>query len=144
MTRPRGDDGSAIVEFVYLAVLLMVPLVYLLVTVFQVQSAAFGATEAARQAARAYVTSETAAQGAARAAAAAELAMGDQGLPLREDGLRVTAPRGLDPGASVTVVVRHDVTLPILGGLFGRVQPTIPVRATHVQVVDRFRERPAR
>jgi hypothetical protein len=41
------------------------------------------------------------------------------------------------------VVVRHDVTLPILGGLFGKVEPTIPVRATHVEIVDRFRETPA-
>jgi hypothetical protein len=32
------------------------------------------------------------------------------------------------------------VTLPIIGGLFGEVRPTIPVRATHAQVVDRFRE----
>ena len=143
MTRPSGDEGSAIVEFVYLAVLLMVPLVYLLVTVFQVQSAAFGATEAARQAARAFVTAETARQGGLRADAAAALAMGDQGLQLRQDGLVVSAPQGLQPGSSVTVVVRHDVTLPILGGLFGRVQPTIPVRATHVQVVDRFRQAPA-
>lgn len=143
MRRPAGDDGSAMVEFVYLAVLLMVPLVYLLVTVFQVQSAAFGATEAARQAGRAFATAETAGQGEARAGAAAALAMGDQGLALREGALTVAAPQGLTPGARVTVVVRHDVTLPVLGGLFGKVQPTIPVRVTHVEVVDRFREGPA-
>lgn len=121
----------------------MVPLVYLLVTVFQVQSAAFGVTEAARQAGRAYVQADTVEQAAARAGAAAELAMGDQGLALRANGLRVLAPQGLQPGGTVTVVVRHDVTLPILGGLFGRVEPTIPVRATHVEVVDRFRQAPA-
>jgi Flp pilus assembly protein TadG len=143
MRRPRGDDGNALVEFTYLAVLLMVPLVYLLVTVFSVQSAAFGVTEAARQAGRAYVQADSAEQAAARAGAAAELAMGDQGLALRADAVRVVAPQGLQPGGTVTVVVRHDVTLPILGGLFGKVEPTIPVRATHVEVVDRFREAPA-
>lgn len=143
MTRRTTDEGSAMVEFVYLAVLLMVPLVYLLVTVFQVQSAAFGVTEAARQAGRAFATAESAGQGELRATAAATLAMGDQGLALRDDGVSVAAPQGLAPGASVTVVVRHDVTLPILGGLFGKVPPTIPVRATHVEVVDRFREAPA-
>jgi hypothetical protein len=142
MRRPQGDDGNALVEFTYLGVLLMVPLVYLLVTVFQVQSAAFGVTEAARQACRAYVQADTMGQAAARAGAAAELAMGDQGLALRTDALRVVAPQGLQPGGTVTVVVRHDVTLPILGGLFGKVEPTIPVRATHVEVVDRFREAP--
>jgi hypothetical protein len=42
----------------------------------------------------------------------------------------------------VTVQVAYEVTLPILGGLFGEVEPTIPVRATHVEVVDAFREAP--
>ena len=142
MIRMRGDDGNALVEFTYLAGLLMVPLVYILVTVFQVQRAAFGATEAARQAGRAYVASDNAAQGAVRAQEAAALAMDDQGVDLRPDGLQLNAPQGLRPGSTVTASVRHDVTLPILGGLFGRIEPTIPVRATHVEVVDAFREAP--
>ena len=144
MSRLRGDDGNALVEFTYLAVLLMVPLVYLLVTVFQVQRAAFGVTEAARSAGRAYVTSDTAAQAAARAQEAADLAMRDQ-IP-GYGSARVSYPStpSLAPGGTVTVTVRHDVTLPILGGLFGRVEPTIPVRATHVEVVDAFREAPQR
>ena len=37
----RDDDGNAIIEFVYLAVLLMVPLVYVLLTVLRVQGAAY-------------------------------------------------------------------------------------------------------
>jgi hypothetical protein len=53
----------------------------------------------------------------------------------------VGAP-ALVPGETVTVQVEHDVTLPILGGLFGEVEPTIPVTATHVEVVDAFREAP--
>ena len=142
MTRPRGDDGNALVEFTYLSVLLMVPLIYVLVTVFQVQRAAFGVTEAARQAGRAYVTT-TAGDPSARAQAAADLAVRDQ---IPDSGpAAVSYPGGrppLVPGQTVTVVVAHDVTLPILGGLFGRVQPTIPVRATHVEVVDAFREAP--
>ena len=143
MSRMRGDDGNALVEFTYLAVLLMVPLVYIRVTVFQVQRAAFGVTEAARQAGRAYVKADTAAQGSARAQEAAALAMRDQGVSLSSGGVMVAAPDGLQPGSTVTVRVRHDVTLPILGGLFGKVEPTIPVRATHVEVVDAFREAPA-
>lgn len=143
MRRPPGDGGNAIVEFVYLSVLLMIPLLYLLVTVFQVQSAAFGVTEAARQAGRAFATAVNISQGEARAAAAVELALGDQGLSPGEHALTLSAPQGLQPGGTVTVVVRHDVTLPVLGGLFGRVEPTIPVRATHVEVVDLFRETPA-
>jgi Flp pilus assembly protein TadG len=139
MRRPAGDEGNALVEFTYLAVLLMVPLVYVLTTVFQVQSAAFGVTEAARQAGRAYVQAGNEAEGRAAATAAAQLALRDQGLTTLEP-LLVDAPDGLAPGATVRVTVEHEVTLPIIGGLFGSVRPNIPVRATHAQVVDRFRE----
>jgi hypothetical protein len=120
----------------------MVPLVYVLITVFQVQRAAFGVTEAARQAGRAYVTT-TVGDPASRAQAAADLAMRDQ---VPDAGpASVSYPAGapaLVPGQTVTVQVAHDVTLPILGGLFGEVEPTIPVKATHVEVVDAFREAP--
>ena len=142
MTRLRGDDGNALVEFTYLAVLLMVPLVYVLTTVFQVQRAAFGVTEAARQAGRAYVKADNATQAALRAQDAADLAMRDQIPGFGRARLSFAEPPTLLPGSTVTVVGRHDVTLPILGGLFGRVEPTIPVRATHVEVVDAFREPP--
>ena len=135
----KGDDGNALVEFTYLAVLLMIPLVYVLTTVFLVQRAAFAVTEAARQAGRAYVQAETPEQGYAVASAAVQLAMGDQGLEPAGPPM-VDAADGLAPGATVRVTVTHEVTLPLIGGLFGEVQPHIPVRATHVQVVDRFRE----
>jgi Flp pilus assembly protein TadG len=138
--RLRGDGGNAMIEFVYLSVLLMVPLVYLLTTVFQVQRAAFGVTEAARQAGRAYATAEGAGAGAARASAAASLALDDQGLVLAEP-VQVSAPDGLEPGAQVRVVVRHRVVLPLVGGLFrGVVPPSIPVQASHLAVVDRFKD----
>ena len=135
----KGDDGNALVEFTYLALLLMIPLVYVLTTVFLVQRAAFAVTEAARQAGRAYVQAATPAQGFAVATAAVELAMGDQGLAAAGPPA-IEAADGLVPGATVRVTVVHEVTLPLIGSLFGEVQPHIPVRATHVQVVDRFRE----
>jgi hypothetical protein len=77
--------------------------------------------------------------GRAAATAAAELALRDQGITSVEP-LVVDAPDGLTPGATVRVTVVHEVTLPVIGGLFGRVRPNIPVRATHAQVVDRFQE----
>ena len=142
MRRISGDDGNALVEFSYLAVLLMVPLVYVLLTVFQVQRAAFGVTEAARQAGRAYATATDGAQGAARARVAAELALRDQGLELCRTCL--AAPTGeLVLGGTISVRVEHRVVLPLVGGLFrGVVPPSIPVRATHVEVIDRFRPAP--
>ena len=140
--RPTGDDGNALVEFSYLAVLLMIPLVYVLLTVFQVQRAAFAVTEAARQAGRAYATATDEAQGRARARVAADLALQDQGLVLCPSCLAPPAGQ-LVPGGTVRVRVEHRVVLPLLGGLFrGAVPASIPVRATHVEVVDRFRDGP--
>ena len=136
----RRDDGSAVLELVYLSLLLMVPLVYVLTTVFQVQRAAFGVTEAARQAGRAYVTAESDAEGRLRADAAARLAMEDQGVAL-DSAVRLEPTDGVEPGSVVRVRVEHHVALPLLGGLFGDVVPPgIPVRADHVAVVDRFKQ----
>ena len=140
--RLRSDDGNVLVEFTYLAVLLMVPLVYILILVFQVQRAAFGVTEAARQAGRAYVTTTTG-DPRVRAQTAADLAMSDQIPGFGTADVGYPEPPSLQPGSTVTVVVKYDVTLPVLGAFFGKVQPRIPVEATHVEVVDRFREAPA-
>ena len=140
MTAYGDDDGSALVEFTYLAVLLMVPLVYLLLLVLQVQSASFAVTEAARQAGRAYTRADVVSDGHVRAEAAVRLALADQGI---DSDVRPTfsCDRGctLSPGEQVTVRVSYRVPLPVLGGLFGdTVPPGIPVTATHVAVVDRF------
>jgi Flp pilus assembly protein TadG len=133
-----GDGGNAIVEFSWLAVLLMVPLVYVLLAVFEVQRASFGVTEAARQAGRAYATAEDEASGRARAAAAAQLAMRDQGLTC---GDCLTSLAGaLEPEARVTVTVQHVVQLPLLGSLLDDERGGVRVDATHVEHVDRFRE----
>lgn len=133
-----GDGGNAMIEFSWLAVLLMVPLVYVLLAVFEVQRAAFGVTEAARQAGRAYVRADDDASGRARAAAAAELAMRDQGLTCG-DCLR-SLSGALEPAASVTVTVQHVVQLPLLGSLLDDERGGVRVDATHVEHVDRFTE----
>ncbi|MCA1710357.1 MAG: hypothetical protein LC789_01440 [Actinobacteria bacterium] len=138
---PRGDDGNALVEFTYLAVLLMVPLFYVLLAVFQVQSAAFGVTEAARQAGRAYARASDPASGAAAGAAAARLALKDQNIDWSGTP-SYSCPSGCDlaPGSTVRTRVSYTVRLPIVGGLFGRNRAGIPVTGVHTEVVDRFKE----
>jgi Flp pilus assembly protein TadG len=136
----RRDDGTALVEFTWLAVLLMVPLVYVLLAAFEVQRAAFGVTEAARQAGRAYARSGDPAQGAVRARLASDLALADQGLRDASPP-EIDDPTGLAPGSRVVVTVRHTVRLPVLGALLPEgLEPTIPVSATHTAVVDAFQE----
>ena len=142
MRRPRGEDGNALVEFVYLAVLLMVPLVYVLLAAFQVQRAAFGVTEAARQAGRAYATAADPASGRERARLTTSLALSDQGIDDAPEP-EVEDPGGFAPGSRVRVTVRAVVPLPVIGLLLrGDLAPTIPVSATHDEVVDTFQAPP--
>lgn len=139
--RDGTDQGNAIIEFIYLAVLLMVPLVYVLMAAFQVQRAAFGVTEAARQAGRAYARAPDPASGAARAAVAGRLALADQGITddappsIRCDGTC------LAPGSPVRVSVSYTVRLPVVSFLLPD-GAGIPVRATHLEIVDTYQGAP--
>ncbi len=136
------DDGSAVVEFVYLAILLLIPLVYVMLTAFQVQRAAFGTTEAARQGARAFERAGDADLGEQRARDAIALALKDQGVV---DGQVV----GFDcvgpcfgPGGRVRVTVTYWVKLPVLGSVFGDARRgAIKVQASHTEYADRYVQR---
>jgi hypothetical protein len=114
VSRP-GDEGSALVEFVYLGVLLLVPLVYIVLTALTVQRNAFGLTSAARDASRAYATAGSDGLGERRAEAAVRLAMHDQGIDWSPDG-RVIRCGQCDyaPGSEFTVSVRSRVPLPLV------------------------------
>ena len=127
------DRGSALVEFVYLAVLLMVPVVYLVLAVFDVQRASFAVTEAARQAGRTYVTSGC---DPGRAQRAADLALADQGVPSVPVG-GLTCP---EPGGAATVQVRAFVRLRGLGALLPADRGGVSVTGRFVAVRDRFGE----
>jgi Flp pilus assembly protein TadG len=137
-----SDAGNAMVEFVYLSLLLMIPLFYTLLAVFQVQGAAFAVTEASRQAGRAFVRADTLDQGYARAAKAVALALKDQGVA----GTVVPTftcdpgPCDLSSGQRVEVRVSYTVALPFVGSFFGKDRAGIPVTGTHVEYVDRFKE----
>ena len=141
MSRLRGDDGNALVEFTYLAVLLMIPLVYVLLAVFEVQRAAFGVTEAARQAGRAYARSADPAAGSAVGLQAARLALADQGISW-SGSPQFCGGAGcpLTPGSTVQTRVSYTVQLPFVGGIFGEGRGGIPVTGVHTEVVDRFRQ----
>jgi Flp pilus assembly protein TadG len=155
MTRSRGasvsdlqasrlggpDAGSALIEFAFLGVLLFVPLVYLVLSVFAVQRAAYGATAAAREAGRAWATAGDDAEGRQRAYAAAALALGDQGLALRPSELTVDCPTTpcLSPGATLTVRVDTRVPLPLVPDLLGGDLASVAVSARHDAVVDAYR-----
>lgn len=97
----EGERGSAIVEFVFVAVVIMVPLMYLIVAVAQVQRNQLAVSQAARDAGRAFATSNTPAQASTRVEAAVRLAFADQGLPDDATVRFVSAGAGCG-GAAVT------------------------------------------
>ncbi len=154
--RPRHDDaGSALVEFVGASVVLLVPMVYLLLTVFTVQRAAFGVDEAAREAGLALALAGSTPVGIAQADYAARLALDDQGVRTPPqvrylpDGTPCPSPGAgvvpvLTPGSRYLVCVTERVALPFTGdGLLGRIAPaSMTVVGRYLVVVDLFR--PAR
>ena len=99
--RDRDESGTALVEFVWLAILLIVPLLYIVLAAFDTQRAAYAASAAARSAGRAFVTAPDQATGYARAREAVRLAYRDQRLDAAPE-VRITCrpdPRNcLTPG----------------------------------------------
>ncbi|MFC7575997.1 hypothetical protein ACFQX8_28955 [Klenkia terrae] len=75
-----GERGSAIVEFVFVAIVVFLPLVYLVAGFSAVQRGVFAADAAAREAGRAIGTAPDPVTGEARAEAAAALAVEDQSV----------------------------------------------------------------
>lgn len=146
MSRLRsGEEGAAMVEFTFLAVLLLVPLAYIVVAAFTVQKAAFAVTAATREAGRAFVTADAVADADGRARAAAAVAMRDQGLTMPAGALRISCGGGecLTPGRAVTVDLEYAVALPLVPhALGGRPLAAIRVHGHHVEVVDTYRAVP--
>ena len=141
--RARDEQGSAIVETVWLGILLLVPLVYVVLSVFEVQRGAFATTTAARSAARAYALAPDDASGARAATAAARQAFDDQGM----EGVGVAVQVSCEPVADchsgtslITVRIDADVTLPLLPELLGSSRPAFALDATHTVPIGQYQE----
>jgi Flp pilus assembly protein TadG len=121
-TGRRGDAGSALIEFVLLGAAMLIPLLYFALAVSAVQRGAYGVTQAAQEAGRAFATG-TAVDAAARARYAASVALDDQGFDGSDVTVRYAAPDAdcstatvdpppLTPGLDLAVCVTATVTLP--------------------------------
>ncbi|MFS3128080.1 hypothetical protein ACLM5J_06715 [Nocardioides sp. Bht2] len=127
----RDEDGSAMVEFVWLAILLLVPLVYLLLSTFEVQRGAFGVSAASRAAGRAFTLADSPEEGRRRARTAAAIALRDQGISDFELEISCRPQPCLSPGSVASVVVRAQVQLPLLPDALGGGSPSFAVTSTH-------------
>lgn len=142
-SRRTHEAGTAIVETVWLGALLLVPLVYVVISVFEVQRGAFSTTTAARSAARAFALAPDDAVGERAAEAAARQAYADQGL----EGVPVDVEVSCTPypdchsGTSViTVRVASRVDLPFLPEALGSGKPSFALDATHTVPIGQYQE----
>ena len=143
LRRGRGEDGSALVELTWLGILLLVPVLWIVVSVFEVQRGAFAVSGAARAAGRAYALAPDDAVGRARAEAALRQVLADQGVEGQPADLDVSCSPGPDchaAGAVVTVVVRSRVDLPLLPDVLGGKAPSFALDATHTVPIGQFRD----
>jgi len=127
MTHQDDDAGSALIEFVFVAVVVMVPLVYLILSVAAVQRSELAVSQAAREAGRAFATADRAVDALPRAQAAVRIALHDEGL---SDDAEV---RYVPAGASCT---GSAATTPVLAA--GAQFTVCVIRRVEVPGVPRF------
>ncbi len=140
----RADDsGNAVVEFLGLAFVLLVPLVYLVLVLARIEAASYAVEGAAREAARTYVAADDVDSAASRAVAVTGVALADQGFdddPAQALALVCEQQPCLRPDAHVEARVEVMVPLPLVPGFVRDIVPMqVPVSARHVAVVDEFR-----
>ena len=120
------ESGSALVEFVFIALVVFVPLIYIIAGFSAVQRGVFASTAAAREAGRAIGTAPDVATGLERANRAAQLAVEDQSVAATDvrvayagAGVNCDATSGgytptLAPGEEFSVCVTVTVRIPFL------------------------------
>jgi hypothetical protein len=144
MRRPHDQRGSALVEVSWLGILLVLPVLWIVMSVFEVQRGAFGVSAAARAAARAYALAPDDASGLVRARTAARIALDDQGAHGVTPEVRVSCtpyPDDCHQGRSViTVSVHSRVVLPLMPAALGSNRPSFALDATQTVPIGQFQE----
>lgn len=139
VAQQHDDGGSAVLEFTFLGLLLLVPVVYLVLTVGAVQGASFAVVGAADQAAKVFVDSETTEEAYSRAQQAVHFAVSDFGFPPDDAAVRITCGGTcLEPGSSVTVAVDLRVPLPLIPTMPGLNTSAATVDSSATQLMERF------
>jgi Flp pilus assembly protein TadG len=126
VNRPEdGERGSALVEFVFIALVVFVPLVYIVAGFSAVQRGVFASTAAAREAGRAIATAPDPMTGQQRALRAAQLAVEDQSVDETDVRVAYVGPGAdceggagyaptLAPAEEFSVCVTVTVRIPFL------------------------------
>ena len=138
-----GDEGSAALEFITVGVIMLVPLVYLVVALGQIQGQALGAEAGARHIARAIATSPDAPTASARADAVLRSIIDEYDIDPQVVKLSLSCrPAGSacpEAGATVVVRIATRVPLPLMPSILGlEWLACVPVEASAAQKVSRF------
>ena len=117
-----GDGGRAMIEVIFLAVLMLIPVVYILISVLRIQAATFAVTQAARDAGRAIDGAPTINDGITRARQIAAIDLTDQHVSDDQLTLTFVAPGAgcgsaaitpsLDGGSVYDICVTAVISLP--------------------------------
>lgn len=140
----NDDRGSASLEFITAGLVLLVPLVYLVIALAQIQGGSLAVTGAARQAARVFVLADSPADAHERVEAAVRVSLADFGVAADDAHVTVMCSAGtgaecLARGEVVTVTVNATVPLPLVPDVLDvRSAASVPVQARAVQKVSRF------
>jgi len=127
------------VEFIFLSVILLIPVLYFVLTAARIQAAGYAATGAADQAARLIVEARDETEARVFRDRAVALALADQDLPSGTAQVEVHC-RPSDcraPGTAVTVDVTVNVSLPFTPPGLGL--DAAHVHASGTEIVGRFR-----
>jgi Flp pilus assembly protein TadG len=135
-----SERGNASVEFIGIAVAMMVPLAYAIIAMAQVQSAVYGINGAAQMAARAFVQATNDSTGRFAAARSAAIAGRNHGLMIAASDVAVVCDVAncLTPGTTVRVTVRTTARISAAG--FSK---SLPLSASRLFVVDPYRQLPS-
>lgn len=137
----NSDSGTAIVEFLVVGILILVPLLYATLMIVRVESAAMASTQAVREASRAFMMADVASQGLRDARVASNLALADQGFQVSEDALRISCTnRCLTPESQLHVRLSWNVDLPWLPPPFSNYIDGYPISAEQDLVIDTYRD----
>src|SRR5699024_3165952 len=134
-TTEPPDSGTAVIEFIFASVVLLIPVIYLMLTLSQMQAASYATTSAAISASR--IAARDANPSEARADAVAKIHSAAFGLDGSPSSITASCagPCG-HAGSLVTARVETRVSLPGLPLIFGPDHaPHITLRASHTDVV---------
>ena len=143
LARPADpmERGSAAVEFIFLATILLVPVVYLILTLGQLQGGAYAAVNISDRIAKIIATTPDAGSAQQQAEQTLALAVADYGFPLQQASMQVSCSKAdcSVAGNTVSVLISIRVPLPLLPMLPGVNTTAATMQAEAVQVVSEYR-----